>query len=270
MLRNRIPVALSASLEAHLRSYTASACTALLARVAPVGVIGAIALASAETALADSIVYTPAATPLVLSPVLQGTFSIWAGALSIQLNHGGAPNLILQETEWFYLDGSKANLNASGSAVRGAHGVKALASGAPIGGGQSFGRSALMEAALFDRYFCVTGGFGSCPKHTLASGSWAKSPYYQGQTTGYIGVRFDLSDGVHYGWAEVTVSGFQSRMSTTLDGYAYDAVPGQQILAGQTTNSANPTPEPGTLGLLALGSLGLGFWRRRKTLGSQQ
>jgi hypothetical protein len=50
-----------------------------------------------------------------------------------------------------------------------------------------------------------------------------------------------------------------------LTGYAYDTVAGQSILAGQTG-----TPEPGTLGLLALGSQGLGFWRRRKAVGSQQ
>jgi PEP-CTERM motif len=31
------------------------------------------------------------------------------------------------------------------------------------------------------------------------------------------------------------------------------------LLAGQSG-----VPEPGTLGLLALGSLGLSFWRRRK------
>ena len=41
-------------------------------------------------------------------------------------------------------------------------------------------------------------------------------------------------------------------------GYAYDTIANQPIAAGQTS-----TPEPGTLGLLALGSLGLGFWRRK-------
>jgi hypothetical protein len=55
--------------------------------------------------------------------------------------------------------------------------------------------------------------------------------------------------------------------TATLVNYAYNTVPDQPILFGQTSS---PAPEPGTLGLLALGSLGLGFWRRRKADGSQQ
>ena len=50
-----------------------------------------------------------------------------------------------------------------------------------------------------------------------------------------------------------------------LTGYAHDTVARLSIDAGHTS----ATPEPGTLGLLTLGSLGLGFWRR-KTVGSQQ
>jgi len=79
----------------------------------------------------------------------------------------------------------------------------------------------------------------------------------------------------HYGWARlnVTICLLRSpgclpgnQITETLTGYAYDTVPNQGLLAGQTT----ATPEPGTLGLLALGSLGLGFWRRRKAVASQQ
>jgi hypothetical protein len=51
-------------------------------------------------------------------------------------------------------------------------------------------------------------------------------------------------------------------ITANINEYAYDTVANQSIFAGQTTAS---TPEPGTLGLLALGSLGFGFWRKRKT-----
>jgi hypothetical protein len=71
----------------------------------------------------------------------------------------------------------------------------------------------------------------------------------------FLGLEFQINGSTHFGWAEFNVSFLQA----TLGGYAYDTVAGQGLLAGQTS-----VPEPGTLGLLALGSLGLGFWRRRK------
>jgi hypothetical protein len=81
--------------------------------------------------------------------------------------------------------------------------------------------------------------------------------------TGYVGFLFGPDNDVHYGWASVDVTLVSSDFSVSYEvgvtGYAYNTVPNQPILAGQTSS----TPEPGTLGLLALGSLGLGFWRRK-------
>jgi hypothetical protein len=82
---------------------------------------------------------------------------------------------------------------------------------------------------------------------------------------------FAASDGFHYGWASIDVHEAITTGSVSyqevVGGYAYNTVPGQSILAGQ---GITPTPEPGTLGLLAIGSLGLGLWRRRKAVGSEQ
>ncbi len=80
----------------------------------------------------------------------------------------------------------------------------------------------------------------------------------------YLGLRFDINGQVHYGWAEFDVSVDRLSLSATLLGYAYDTVANQGLGAGQTAASPTSAPEPATLGLLALGSVGLAAWRRRK------
>jgi hypothetical protein len=93
----------------------------------------------------------------------------------------------------------------------------------------------------------------------LANLAYGTSGHYQGlwsDKSGYLGFEFTDSKGLHFGWAYLTVT---CCFSGVLSEFAYDTVPGQSIEAGQTNS-----PEPGTLGLLALGSLGLAFWRRKK------
>lgn len=119
----------------------------------------------------------------------------------------------------------------------------ALPFGAKIGPSGGFGRSGTMADAY----------------HASIGGPWGDAQ------NRYLGMEFLLSGQEHFGWAEFTVTqehvgrilfGIQA----TLEGYAYDTVPNQAIIAGETSS----TSEPGTLGLLALGSLGLGLWRRKK------
>jgi hypothetical protein len=67
------------------------------------------------------------------------------------------------------------------------------------------------------------------------------------------------------------VSLSQFSFTATLTGYAYETIPGKAIIAGATKGpeDAEPTatlsshtPEPVTLGVLALGAPGLSIWRR--------
>jgi PEP-CTERM motif len=132
-----------------------------------------------------------------------------------------------------------------------------LPRGARIGPGEFLGRGARLA---YVNYSSV-GEPSSRTIRTFHSGPWFNNK------TGYFGFEFKGLDGqVHFGWALLYVSVSPEGDVVNVEGVAYNSVPDQQILAGQTT----ATPEPGTLGLLALGSLGLGYWRRRTAVSSQQ
>ncbi|MEM7457783.1 MAG: PEP-CTERM sorting domain-containing protein [Planctomycetota bacterium] len=72
---------------------------------------------------------------------------------------------------------------------------------------------------------------------------------------GFIGFKFDIGLGTQYGWAQVDMDGPQMNSFTLID-YAY-ADPGESISFGQI-------PEPGSMGMLALGAFGLIVWRRSR------
>lgn len=77
---------------------------------------------------------------------------------------------------------------------------------------------------------------------------------------GFVGFRFDGGAGVQYGWARLDMAGPRKRNAFTLVDFAY-ADPGEQIKTGQTT-SENQAPVLGSLGLLAVGAVGLVAWRK--------
>jgi hypothetical protein len=72
---------------------------------------------------------------------------------------------------------------------------------------------------------------------------------------GYVGFSFTADDGTHYGWMQVNMDGAAHNAFTLVD-YAYAGV-GEDITVGQV-------PEPGSLGLLATGAIGLLLWRRKR------
>jgi hypothetical protein len=102
----------------------------------------------------------------------------------------------------------------------------------------------------------------------------------------YLGVEFLIKGKTHFGWARFKNS---SPKGTTLTGYAYETIPGKSIIAGQTQDAAGQwdetgldtgasltspipdTPQPASLGMLALGAQGVPLWRRKESVlqGSQ-
>ena len=95
----------------------------------------------------------------------------------------------------------------------------------------------------------------------------------------YLGVEFHFKGKTHFGWARFKNC---SAFGATLTGYAYETIAGKSIKAGQTKSSAdeweqdfgpgasqtNPipdTPQPASLGMLALGAQGVPLWRRKES-----
>jgi hypothetical protein len=87
------------------------------------------------------------------------------------------------------------------------------------------------------------------------------NPFVLNSSNNLVGFRFQNeanANQVHYGWMRISLSGTLAVQPRALVEYAYENVAGQSIQAGAV-------PEPGTLGLLAMGAAGLVVSRRRRT-----
>lgn len=238
---------LDSKLEKRLAVYAAAA-----------GAAGVGMLALAPPARAQ-IVYTPANLPVPHD----GYF------LPIDFNHDGAAEFSLWIRTYAdfgpqYADLFLYGVKAPNQVERtGGPPAARLSSGAEIGPAQEFSRAhQLFGVALaqFERAYTQAGTTSFC------EGAW-KQP----QKDGYLGVRFVISGQPYFGWIRLT-AGCQAGESgagvkAIVTGYAYNSESGQPILAGQETSSAGASRIPrdsGSLGQLALGALGLDFWRRRE------
>jgi len=72
---------------------------------------------------------------------------------------------------------------------------------------------------------------------------------------GYVGFKFESDEGTHFGWVQVDMDASPVNAFTVVD-YAWGDV-GDDVFAGEV-------PEPGSLGLLATGAVGLMLWRRKR------
>jgi hypothetical protein len=219
---------------------------ALAASAAGVGV-----LALAQSAEAK-IIYTQ-------THVVIGTNHIY----SLDLNHDGIADFKI-DNHSFFTDTIVASLSA----------IPAQANNAVVGRQRQIGSPYYAYA--------LTRGVAIGPKQPFAGGwmAWSDGANRAGQWVNvrsrYLGLKFRIKGKVHYGWARLNVTVGNSRISATLTGYAYETIPGKPIIAGATKGTADPeptasftmpTPEPATLGALAMGAPGLSIWRRKETVG---
>lgn len=82
----------------------------------------------------------------------------------------------------------------------------------------------------------------------------------------YLGLRFSIGSGIHYGWARLNVSCNRSRsgrIDAVLTGYAYETIAKKPIIAGKTEGQDVQTAPVDGLGGLAQGHSNL-IIRRKK------
>jgi len=93
---------------------------------------------------------------------------------------------------------------------------------------------------------------------------YSANGYFRDGGTGFIGFDFDSGHGTQYGWARIKTTG-KPKFRFILIDYAWGDV-GDNLRTGQTSSAdpANTVSTSGSLGLLAVGALGLNVWRRRR------
>ncbi len=101
----------------------------------------------------------------------------------------------------------------------------------------------------------------------LMQNRWCDNPDWQERGTYYAGFRFNNGRGPQYGWVRVRWAGCPRNYFIVKD-YAWGD-PGDQIKTGQKKLNKSVAAAPagdaqGSLGLLALGAIGLQAWRAKR------
>jgi hypothetical protein len=166
----------------------------------------------------------------------------------------------------FCLSSTNTNVVRGVASIKGRDFQAALPHGARIQNGDRFPKHPEVMAS-----FCCYSGRSS---FVYWFGPWANGG--KGVENRYLGLKFKIKGRYHFGWARLTVTATSDNFIATLTGYAYETIPGKGIVAGQTKGTydipegpdaalTTPTPEPATLGALALGAPGLSIWRRKES-----
>lgn len=244
--KNRIPVALTHSLDHKLFGCAAAASAA-----------GVSMMALVQPSQAE-IVYTPT----------NQTISINRGPVALDLNNDGVADFFLTNTSRFYTGAFASRRGAAfptgGGSIR-LHrldifpqpGNRVLITG----GSYASVLRASRKVGPADKWYDTRAWMEICSSGSFLSdrGPW------RDVKARYLGLAFSVGGETHFGWARLNVSRLKGscQITAVLTGYAYETIPGKSIAAGETSGTAKVSDEERatTLGTLALGSVGVA-WRR--------
>jgi hypothetical protein len=166
-------------------------------------------LAFVPTAAAE-VVYTP------VNVTLYGN-----GSIKLDLNHDGITDFVLHSASQITTCGDRggrfgsttiAPTTGDGVVVSHLDFAAVLPSGIPIDASATFYNA----KAVVTQFSCLQGN-------------------QRLHVAGYLGLEFQINGQTHYGWAQVIIDVTYGWMHTTLDGFAYETVPGRAIKTGQTS-----------------------------------
>jgi hypothetical protein len=239
------------------------------------GAAGVGMLASANPAYAK-IVYTPSNIPINVNGALVdldlnhdgiNDFQFYAGYVIGRRRGVIAPLGAFASSLWVYPLQRSNRVWAVES--QGQLCAAAAPAGKAVGPHRRFqpGNSLLFMA--FRDGSSATSGRSACP--------WRKAKQ------AYVGLKFLIKGKVHFGWARIKMLGGSfGGFPAKITGYAYETIPNYRIITGKTTGTDDvekydpgsgasltspipDTPQPVSLGMLALGAQGVPLWRRKES-----
>jgi hypothetical protein len=261
----KTPTVLSTKLNKSLAAYVA------VASAAGVGMLAGAKPAEAE------VVYTPANTPLLINtPVALDLNN--DGTVDFELSNNYLAGLAKSCTICTFFEHAslKANPAQAANAIwaitsashhtsyarqrkKKKNTVKDVAAPVPWGVIVGPERKLEAEALVMDSANFVFSYSDHYSSNSI--GAWGKGRQLAGP---YLALKFTASDGVHYGWARITVKADFLTITATLTGYAYETVPNRRIITGLTHGTfdlsevdpaaVRDSSGPATLGQLALGA----------------